>query len=315
METAMDLKQLRALVTVADTGNVTRASALLNLVQPAVSRQLKLLEDDVGTPLFKRGRHGMELTDAGRSLVEHARRILDDVARARAEIRPTRSGEVAGLVAIGLLASTGELLASPLVRAVAQKYPAIRLRVTVGYAGDVLRWMETGDVDAALLYDIKRASAVQVKPLLSEALWVVGPPSAKLRRARPVTMAQLASKRVVLPSAPHGLRTLIEEAAGAAGVTLDVAAETNELAVQKTLAMEGLGYTILPVIAVASDLASGRLSGAPLAEPEVRRRIVLAVPSARAPSAAARCVMDTLVACMHEAVRGNRWPTAEWLAG
>lgn len=309
----MDLRQLRALVTVADTGNVTRASALLHLVQPAVSRQLKLLEEDVGTALFDRERHGMELTDAGRALVVHARRILDDVARARAEIRPTRTGEVTGLVAIGLLASTAELLAAALVSAVTASYPGIRLRLTVGYAGHVQRWLETGEVDAGLLYDVKRTTTMHVRPLLSEALWVIGPASARLRRARPVTMAQLAKKRVVLPSAPHGLRTLIEEAAGVAGVTLDVAAETNDLTVQKRLAMEGLGYTILPVIAVAGDLAAGRLCGAPLAEPQVERKIVLAVPSARAPSTAARCVMETLTACMHEAVRSNRWPTATWL--
>jgi LysR family nitrogen assimilation transcriptional regulator len=310
----MDLKQLRALVTVADTGNVTRASALLHLVQPAVSRQLKLLEEDVGTALFDRGRHGMELTDAGRTLVEHARRILDDVARARAEVRPTVTGEVTGLVVVGLLASTAELLAPPLLRAVVEQYPGIRLRLTVGYAGHILKWMETGEVDAGLLYEVKRATTMHFKPVLSEALWVIGPASAKLRRARPVTMAQLARKKVVVPSAPHGLRTLIEEAAATAKVTLDVAAETNELVVQKQLAMEGLGYTILPVIAVAGDLASGRLSGAPLAEPAVERTIVMAFPNSRAPTAAARCVMELLLACMRDAVKSNRWPTAMWLA-
>ena len=90
----MDLKQLRALVTVAETGNVTKASALLNIVQPAVSRQLRLLEEDMGTALFDRGRHGMELTESGKTMVEYARRILNEVARAKAEISAAFSGSM-----------------------------------------------------------------------------------------------------------------------------------------------------------------------------------------------------------------------------
>ena len=84
----MDLKQLRAFITVAETGNVTRASSLLNLVQPAVSRQLRMLEEDLGTELFDRSRHGMQLTPSGKTMLEYAHRILNDVARARAEIQP-----------------------------------------------------------------------------------------------------------------------------------------------------------------------------------------------------------------------------------
>ena len=72
----MDLKQLRAFLTVAETGNVTRAAEVLHLVQPAVSRQIRLLEEDIGAPLFERERHGMVLTDAGLALVGYARRAL-----------------------------------------------------------------------------------------------------------------------------------------------------------------------------------------------------------------------------------------------
>ena len=79
----MDLKQLRAFVTIAETGNMTRAAELLHLVQPAVSRQLRLLEDDVGARLFQRERHGMALTDAGRALLDYARRALLPCAQDR----------------------------------------------------------------------------------------------------------------------------------------------------------------------------------------------------------------------------------------
>ena len=82
----MDFKQLRAFMTIADTGNVTRAAELLNLVQPAVTRQLRLLEEDVGAELFQRERHGMVLNKAGKALLVYARRAMLELERARAEI-------------------------------------------------------------------------------------------------------------------------------------------------------------------------------------------------------------------------------------
>jgi len=201
----MDVKQLRALVAIAQTRSVTRAAAVLNLVQPAVSRQLKQLEEDVGVPLFERKRHGMELTAAGLSLVAYARRILDEIARARAEIQ-TGSNTLGGPVTIGLLASTAELLGTRLATSVAGSDPGIRLRIVVGYAGHVQKWLESGELDAALLYDTRKTALLRLKPLLSEALWVVGPASAGLRKNRAVTMRQFAVGPVVLPSAPQGLR-------------------------------------------------------------------------------------------------------------
>jgi len=309
----MDLKQLRALVTVAETGNVTRASALLNVVQPAVSRQLRLLEEDVGAALFERGRHGMELTDAGRTMLEYARRILNEVARAKAEVRPSQ-GPVGGIVTVGLLASTADLLATTLVTSVAASYPGIRLRILVGYAGHLADWLRSGEVDLALLYDQKRTPALQVKPLLEEALWAIGPASARLRRDRPVPLAQVVRHPFVLPSAPHGLRALMEQAAALMHLEFKVLAETNALSVQKELVAGGHGWTILPAVAAAADIARGTLTGAPLAEPALLRKIALAAPAARQPSAPVRCVAAALLDCMRAAVRERRWAGARWLA-
>ena len=111
----MDFKQLRAFLTIVETGSVTRASEVLHIVQPAVSRQLRLLEEDLGTPLFHRGRHGMEPTEAGTILIDRARRVLRELDQARDEIRP-EPGALTGLVSVGLLPSTSDLLAASLTR-------------------------------------------------------------------------------------------------------------------------------------------------------------------------------------------------------
>lgn len=308
----MDFKQLRALVTVAQTGSVTRAAALLNIVQPAVSRQLRLLEQDVGVSLFERGRQGMELTDAGKTLVEYARRILLEIDRARAEIRPSK-GSVGGIVTVGLLPSTSDLLSSILVQTVAQDFPGIRVRIAMGYAGHLQRWLEEGEVDMALLYDPKQTPNIQVKPLLEEALWLVGLAQAKLHADRPVALSELADKPLVLPSAPHGLRSLVENAATRIGLNLSVVAETNAMSIQKSLVLAGHGFTILPTIAVADDIARGVLSGAPLVSPSLKRKIVLALASNKKTTSSVQCVETILVRCMKDSVVGGNWPDANWL--
>ncbi|WP_028217091.1 LysR family transcriptional regulator [Paraburkholderia oxyphila] len=308
----MDIKQLRALLAVAETGSVTRAAETLHIVQPAVSRHLKLLEEDVGTTLFDRGRYGMELTEAGEILVEYARRALQELDRARTEIQPNNA-QVSGVATIGLLPSTSSLLAGPLVSAVKAQYPAIRLRIAVGYAGHLQKWLESGEVDAALLYNPKATPTLQAQVLLEESLCVVGPPSSKLDPSHPVPFVELGKWPIILTSAPHGIRSLLEQACRDASITLGVVAETNSMDVQKTLVASGHGFTVLPAIAVKEDVARGQLQMAPLCEPALQRRIVLALPNTRRLATAVRCTTALLVNEMRMAVERGDWPSARWL--
>jgi LysR family nitrogen assimilation transcriptional regulator len=308
----LDLRQLRAFLTVADTGNVTRAAEVLNLVQPAVSRQIQLLEKDMGAPLFDRGRHGMILTEAGRALQGYARRAMLELDRARAEIAGLGEG-VGGVATLGLLPSTCDLLASPLVAAVTAAYPRMRMRITTGYAGTLQQWLESGEVDAALLYGTHPSAGIETTPLIEEALWVVGPPSAKLRRNRPVTLASLAGKPLILPGAPHGIRTLVDHACAVSHVELTIAAETNAMSVQKDLVRGGHGLTILPGIAVADEVARKQFSVAPLSKPTITRTIVLALPANRAIRQHVKCAVELLVQCMKDATKRGAWLEARWL--
>lgn len=309
----MDFKQLRAFLTVADMGNVTRAAEVLHLVQPAVSRQIRLLEEDIGSPLFVRERHGMVLTEAGKALVGYARRAMLELDRARAEITSSSKG-IGGLVTLGLLPSSIDLLSSPLVTQAQQQYPGIRVRLAMGYAGTLLGWLQSGEIDAALLYGAERSSEVETEPLIQEPLWVIGPKSAKLRRHRPVALAKLAGQPLVLPSTHHGIRMLVDHACAVANISLTISAETNALSVQRSLVLGGHGMTILPPIAVADDLRSGQLSGAPLGDPSISRTIVLALPTNRPTGQHVRCTVELLRVCAKEAINSGHWPEGQWLA-
>ncbi len=308
----MDIKQLNALIAVADTGSVTRAAEILRIVQPAVTRQIQLLELELGSELFERSRHGMRLTDSGRTMLDRARRALAELDRAKAEIQPA-PGQLHGIVTIGLLASTADLLSEALVRIVRRQHPGLMLRISSGYAGHLREWLEAGDVDLALLYGLKPSSTIVVRPLLDEKLWAVAPAEEGLDADKPVRFTDVAPRALVMPSPPHGLRALVNAAAARANVSLNIVTETNAVSVQKKLVMGGLAWTILPALAIADDVARGTLSAAPLATPAISRKIVLALPKNTRQSPAVGVVADLLVAEMSAAVHRGDWPSAKWL--
>jgi LysR family transcriptional regulator, nitrogen assimilation regulatory protein len=308
----VDLKQLAALVTVAEVGSVTKAAALLHLVQPAVTRQIRTLEEEIGVPLFERTRQGMVPTEAGVVLVERARRALQELERARAEIRP-EPGAVTGIVRVGVLESVLDVVAEPLVAAVRSRHPGIELRVLTAYSGHLQQWLNDGDVDLSLLYNLADTQSLAVLPLLTERLWAVAPPSAGLRPDRPVPWDDALQHPLVLPSAGHGLRALIDQGRATTATQPDVAVETNSMYLQKKLVLAGHGWTVLPAAGVAADVAAGRLAAAPLTAPETSRSLVLGLQRTARTPPPVDAVAGELIRLIRTAVRSQEWPSARWI--
>jgi DNA-binding transcriptional LysR family regulator len=308
----MDHKQLRAFITIAKTGNMTRAADELHVVQPAVSRQIQLLEHDLGAKLFDRDGRGMTLTAAGSSLLGYAQRAMLELDRARAELA-SASGEVAGIVTVGLLPSVVNILPTPFIRAVSEQYPKVRMRLTMGYGGNLKKWLENGEVDAALLYGVEHEAQFQSLALVNEPLWLVGPASSTLQRSQPVTLDHLARHPMILPSGPQGVRAIVDHACAISGIDLDVKLETNAMEIQKNLVIGGVGFTILPPVSFAREYGEGQLKGAPIAAAGFERTIVLAVPAIRTISRHVRSVLDLLVDCTRAVVKDQHWPEARWV--
>jgi LysR family nitrogen assimilation transcriptional regulator len=308
----VDLRQLNALIAVAETGSVTRAAEILHLVQPAVSRQIRLLEDELEAPLFERTKQGMVLTADGRVLLEYARRAMRELERARAEIRPA-SAALRGLVTIGLLPSVADPLAEAVVARVSAEHPAVRLRILVAYAGHLSEWLDSTEIDMALLYAVRPTATVEVRRLVEEPVWAVGPSDAGLSAEQPIDVAKFLERPLILPSPPHALRSMVDRAAAKAGCEPRIVAETNSMTVQRRLVEAGAGYTVLPITAVSDQVAAGVLSAAPLPGEELRRRLVLAVPSTRRLGPAVRVVADLLADEVAAMVSSEAWPLATWV--
>ncbi len=306
----MDLKQLTALVTVAEVGSVTKAARLLHVVQPAITRRIRTLEDEIGVPLFDRTRQGMVPTAAGVVLVDRARRALRELERARAEIQPD-PGEVSGIVTVGLLESVVDILAQPLAAAVASRYPGIRLRILTAYSGHLQEWLDAGDIDVSLLYNLDDTPSLAIVPLLREKLWVAGPPDAGLTPESAMPWNQVLAHPLVLPVTGHGLRTLIDQARSSVTAPPHITIETNSMPLQKKLVLAGHGWTVLPAAGVAGDVAAGVLSGAPLTAPEAVRSVVLGVQRASHTPAPVEAVTAQLIALVRALTRSGAWPSAQ----
>jgi LysR family transcriptional regulator, nitrogen assimilation regulatory protein len=305
----VDLRQLRTLIQVAETGSLTRAADRLHTVQPTLSRQIRLLEEEFGCELFERQGHGMKLTEAGDRLVDHARVILRDVEHARADVMTLR-GAVTGTVVCGIIPSLGDRALVPFVRSFAESNPLVMLRLVTGYAGFLVEWLARRQIDLAVVYDTAALSSCDVVPLAEEPLFVAAPLSAGLSPQSPIRLADLAAIPLILPSPQHGLRKLVDAEANRAGVTLKVRMEVDSLQAQLELVRTSFGSTILPPSAMAPELAARQISAAPIVAPEVVRRIVVARPIDRSQSHGVRTFATALKQHVTTMLADGSWPGA-----
>lgn len=310
----MDFKQLQTFLAIVECGSATKAAQLLHIVQPAISRQMRMLEEELGTTLFVRERNGMELTDAGRVLLEHARRVMRELEEARAQMQPT-STVVTGFVRVGMPASACDLLAGELVATIKRRHPQIRMGLHSGYGGPLQAALQAGELEVALVNDPQASPLIETRYVLNEQLFVVGPPHCGLSPDHPEPLTILKGKPMVLPTAPHAMRSTVEHACALENIELEVVAEVNSTQMQLSLVRHGVGWTVMPSAGLSDDLSEGSLSGAPLESAKLQRHLALCLPMTRHTSAATRCVTTALIDLIQVAVRDGRWPGSKLVDG
>jgi LysR family transcriptional regulator, nitrogen assimilation regulatory protein len=237
----MDLKQLEYFVHVAELTSFTRASSHLAVAQPALSRQVRNLELELRQTLFDRTGRGVTLTEAGKRLLAHSRSILQQVERARSDMEDQR-GAATGHVAIGLPPSVSLSMTAPLVSAFRERFPKATLTVVEGLSAHVMEWLHIGRLDCAVVYNVAPTAAVDLLPVLDEALYLVSARKAgQPLTGRPVSLAMLAGVELVMPSRPHSIRMRVEAALISAGRKPRVGIEIESVpAILDLVAQHGL---------------------------------------------------------------------------
>lgn len=302
----MDLKQLNTFVKVAELGSLSKASAHLHIAQPALSRQIRMLEDEMGMPLFMRHRRGMALNEAGVQLLGSANSVLRQIDDIQSDMA-RHSGEVKGNVVVGVPPTVGDVLSSRIVNRFMSKYPMVRLRIVPAFTGHLLEWLQRGDIDIAIMYTHEKQKDLKTCPLIMEDLFLVGHRDAGLSKHIAVSFTELANIKLILPGPGHSLRQLIEREAAIAQVDLDVPVEADSLQTLKDLCKSGLGHTILPLAPIHEQVTAGELTIAPIVEPVLSRKLIVAQPLSRPSTNAVEKFADELQTEVAEMVESGVW--------
>ena len=279
----MNLKQLGYFVHVADAGSFTRAAALLDIAQPALSRQVRQLEVQLRQNLLVRNGRGVALTEAGKRLLEHGRGILYQVERATEDLAEMRGAPV-GHAALGVPPTVGRVLTAPLVAAFQRRFPKATLGIVEGLSTYLLERLVSGRIDLALVYNPDASSQFDAAPLLGEPLYMIGATGSAETAPRigaPVSLKELATHRLIMPSRPHAMRMFVESRAAAIGARIDVAWEIDGIPAIIDLVTRGHGHAVLSMNAIRNDPARARLLPRPIVKPRLVATLALATSSQR----------------------------------
>ena len=290
----MDLKQIEYFVRVAELGSFTRAAVVLNIAQPALSRQVRLLEVELRQNLLVRNWRGAIPTEAGKVLLEHGRGILHQVERAREELGRVR-GALAGRVAIGLPTSVARVMTVPLTRAFRQELPEVGLSISEGLSGAILGGLNSGHLDLVVLYNAQPSRETDVAHLLDEDLVLVrARPPGLLEDPPPgpIALSEVAQLPLVIPTRPNAIRMHVESEMAQIGCTPQVALEIDGVSAILDLVADGAGCAVLSRNALLNSPRPSAYTAQAIGTPPLRIALSLATSLQRPSTQVQKAALD-----------------------
>ena len=292
----MDLKQLEYFVRVAELGSFTRAAIELDVAQPALSRQVRLLEVELRQTLLVRNGRGAVPTEAGKLLLDHGRGILHQVERAREDLGRLRGG-LAGRVAVGLPNSVARVLAVPLTRAVRETLPEARLSISEGLSSGLQEGLASGRLDIVVLYNAQPSRELDLIPLLEEDLLLVQARPPGLPEdppPGPIPLEEVAQLPLVSPTRPNAIRMHVEAGMADIGCRPNVALEIDGVTSILDLVLDGAGSAILSRNALLNSPRPGAYTARQIGTPPLRIRLSLATSLQRPATPVQKATLDLI---------------------
>lgn len=269
----MDLRHLITFCAVVDRGSFSAAADELGISQPAVSAQIRSLEERVGERLLDRHGRGASVTETGRVLERYARRMIalqDELDRELGE-----TGErISGLLEIGSSTGPGEVLLPPLLAEFRERHPEVRVSLIVSDTRAICQQVVDGDLELGIVGSDRPQRGLVVTPFIRDELIVIAPPDHPLAQRTSIDLATFVTYPVILQQRGSGVRDVVEQALRAAGIRPADLTVDMEIGLQqsvKAAVTSGHGITVISRRAVESDLAEGRLAGIAFSESDLRR--------------------------------------------
>jgi LysR family nitrogen assimilation transcriptional regulator len=292
---------------VANTLNITHAAMRAHVSQPALSRQIRLLEQELGTRLFKRKARGVVLTETGQRLVDRTRVLLSNVARMKSEIMSS-ADEPVGTVRLAASNSLSGLLTSRVVARYRRTYPQVSIHVTENTSMMVRESIANDGADVALLSDRESFTTLTKMPLVTESLLLIAPLEVGLDLSRPVSAKSLTGHNLILTPFPNGLRRAVDEILVRAGRVAEPKVEVDTNSLMTSLTKNGTGYCVLPYSGVHELLKRKEVSAAPIRN--ARWGWVTAVSRERAMATATKKLIEMIAQEATALTEDGTWRTA-----
>jgi LysR family nitrogen assimilation transcriptional regulator len=305
----MNIRQLSYFIAIAEAQSLSAAAQKLRIAQPSLSQHLVKMEGELGLKLVKRSPRGSTLTAEGEVLLVHALDICAKLDHCVSEMREL-SGDIRGTVRFGMPPSVSMVMSVPLAETVRLELPKVRLRASEAMSGFIKGWIADGTVDMGFLYDLQEVENFDAIHVLDEHLFFFSAPDAWPLRSKPgtpVPMQALEQLELVLPGKSHGLRRIIENAAGRARVNLNVVTELDAMTQIKEIVARGSGYSIFSPAACYDFVEAGRLLKAPIIDPVISRPVYLVHNATVVQTRACRKVQQLTLNIAREMVHRNIW--------
>ena len=281
----MELRQLRYFVSVARFESFNRASAQLNVAQSALSRQIRLLEEELGHRLLHRTGRGATLTPVGELLLRRASALLADADDLKTSV--SAAVDIAGNVRLGIPAAFDGTLTTRIIERCQAEHPGVCIHFCEGLTSVLLEWLLDRRIDLAILYSRQTVHRpVRCADLVTQPMRLVHAPGMSPTGGQPISLRKVAELPLVLLERPNGSRLTIDDAFLQAGITPSSVIEVSAWLVLREFLLTGKGYGLLPAPEVQTEIEAGRLAATPIDEPEIVRTLCIARTESKAASRA-----------------------------
>jgi LysR family transcriptional regulator, nitrogen assimilation regulatory protein len=302
----MDARALRYFQAVIEFGSYSRASGFLRISQPAISRQVDRLEQELGKSLFVRNSLGATPTDAGRLLYERSQPILRQLEDAAAEIKGA-AGASSSTIVIAIPPGVGHYLLPPLVARYREQFPKTSLKVISGFSGFIHEALVRGRADVACLHGPQPQKGFKVIPLLEEEVFLVGKAGTLPSRRSHVSTAELLRLPLILPSRSHTSRRILEERAFSSNMTVNVTMEVDDTSLIRRLLRKGLGFSVLSQGALQNEVDRRELEFRTI-RPRMSWPLAMMMASGRPRSEPLDALVTAIRTTARELTSSGEWP-------
>jgi LysR family nitrogen assimilation transcriptional regulator len=306
----MQLRHLRYFVKIVEAGSFSRAAATIHVAQPALSQQIAELEEQLGLSLLHRSARGVRPTEAGEVLFREALLILRQMEQLPGIVRSS-GGQAEGSVGLGMSSTLAGSLAGPFIEACKAALPKVTLKFAVADSETIKTRIDAQTLDLAVVFEDELVAKFARIPLYRQRLYLICREPIGGRSAS-VSLSQLVTLPLILPSPPNVTRTALDRAFAGAGIQPNIAAEADVLSSMLSAVRAGIGNAIVPKSDL-TDVSGSDLPPPLLIEPAIYLTAAIIAPTDFPLTNAAEAVRGVLAKFLDQRMQETKPAGAEWI--